>query len=234
MIPFLDFLPEVLLPGGEYYYEEVFIDSAPGTRFEYTNIGATLAALVLEMAAEVPFDEFTQEHILDPLGMTASGWNFNSIEIDNHSKLYADKNTEIPFYELITYPDGGMRSSTHDMSIYLGELIKGYNGKGTLLKVESYKELFAPTLDDSHFEERDAEFPYNDEYNMGVFMGHSGTGLIGHTGGDPGTIAFMFFDPATGMGQFMIINTGIVDDEGIQQALGSLQAVEEASTNMAP
>ena len=62
---------------------------------------------------------------------------------------------------------------------------------------------------------------------MGVFMGHSGTGLIGHTGGDPGISSFMFFDPKTGLGNYMMINTSIIDEEGVNQLFGIMQALEE-------
>ena len=226
-IPFLDFLPKVLVPGGVYYSEESYISEKPGTRFEYSNIGATLAALVLEMATEQPFDRFTTQYILKPLGMNASGWSYSSIDLEQHSELYSNPKTVIPRYELITYPDGGLRSSTHDMALYLLELIKAKSGQGTLLNAESYKEYFNPVLKDDQFEERDAEFPYNDEYNMGVFMGHSGTGSIGHTGGDPGISSFMFFNPDSGLGQYAMINTSITDEEGVNQIFGILSALEE-------
>ena len=222
-----EFLESLLVSGGTMYSDECYLDSKPGSKFEYSNIGATLAALVLEMATNTPFDQFTAQNVLKPLKMDSSGWNFDSIKPDSHSTLYANPEAAIPMYELITYPDGGLRASTHDMGLYLMELIRAYSGNGQLLSEESYKSLFNPTLDDSFFEERDAEFPYNDEYDMGVFMGHSGTGLIGHTGGDPGISSFMFFDPETGIGQYMMINTSIIDEEGVNQLFGIMLALEE-------
>ena len=232
-VSILEFLPEVLEKGGKYYSEDVFLDKKPGSTFEYSNIGATLAALVLEMASEVPFDRFTEEHILKPLKMADSGWSYDRIDFEMHTKLYAAEQKQIPFYELITYPDGGLRASTHDMALYLSEMIRGNKGNGSLLTKESYSEYFRPTLEDSHFEERDAEFPYNDEYDMGVFMAHSGTGLIGHTGGDPGTSTFMFFNPETEIGLYLMINTSIVDEEGVQQLFGMMGVLEEFATKAA-
>ncbi len=222
-----EFLPQVLSADGQYYTKDVYLEARPGSSFEYSNIGATLAAYILEVATSVPFDQFTTQYILEPLGMKSTGWSFESIDIDHHSVLYADPETGIPHYELITYPDGGLRSCTHDMGLYLMELIRAKNNKGRLLTAESYQEYFNPVLDDSHFEERDAEFPYNDEYDMGVFIGNSGTGYIGHTGGDPGISSFMFFDPKTSLGFFMMINTSINDEEGVNQLFGTMQALEE-------
>ena len=63
------------------------------------------------MASEKPFDQFTGRYILEPLGMDASGWSYDGIDLAQHSTLYANPETTIPPYELITYPDGGLRTS---------------------------------------------------------------------------------------------------------------------------
>ncbi|MGB5693350.1 MAG: serine hydrolase domain-containing protein [Flavobacteriaceae bacterium] len=222
-----EFLPKILASDGIYYSEDVFLKAKPGSKFEYSNVGATLAAYVLETASGVPFDQFTTNHILEPLGMNSTGWSFDSVDMEFHSVLYSDPDTDIPYYELITYPDGGLRSSTHDMGLYLLELIRAKKGDGRLLSAESYQEYFKPVLNDSHFEERDAEFPYNDEYNMGVFMGHSGTGNIGHTGGDPGITSIMFFNPENSVGLYLVFNTSINDEEGVNQLFSTVQTLEE-------
>lgn len=221
----LEFLPMILEVNGPYYMKKGFLKVVPGTKFDYSNIGATLAALVLEQATGVPFDEFSANYILKPLGMNSSGWSYDQIDFAMHSKLYADKESELPFYELITYPDGGMRTTAKDMGKYLSELIKAKAGNGTLLNPGSYKEYFKEQLKASHFEERDSVFPFNDEYNMGIFMGHSGNGSIGHTGGDPGVSSLMFFDPQTGIGRFLMINTSLTSQEGADEFFGIMNAL---------
>ena len=149
--------------------------------------------------------------------MNASGWSFQSIDRAKHSQLYGDSETRFPFYTLITYPDGGLITSIQDMSLYLQELIRASDGKGRLLQAESYRQLFAPALEDSHFEDRDSEFLYNDEYNYGLFMGHTPIGYIGHTGGDPGVSTFMFFDPEENIGWMLFINTDLNSQEDVDQ-----------------
>jgi CubicO group peptidase (beta-lactamase class C family) len=228
----LEFLPMVLEVNGPYYMKKGFLKAAPGTKFDYSNIGATLAALVLEQATGVPFDEFSANYILKPLGMNSSGWSYDQIDLAMHSKLYADKKSELPFYELITYPDGGMRTTAEDMGKYLTELIKAKSGKGILLNQDSYKEYFKEQLNATHFEERDSVFPYNDEYNMGIFMGHSGNGAIGHTGGDPGVSSLMFFDPKTGIGRFLMINTSLSSQEGADEFFGIMNALGDFAAKL--
>lgn len=228
----LEFLSNILVNKGEYYMKKGFLKALPGTKFEYSNIGATLAALVLERAVGVPFDEFTTTYILNPLNMDASGWSYDKIDFSMHSKLYSDKESELPFYELITYPDGGMRTSVNDMGRYLSELIRAQAGKGSLLSRDSYEEYFKEQLNESHFEERDSVFPYNDEYNMGIFIGHSGIGTIGHTGSDPGVATLMFFDPAAGIGSFFMINTSLTSKEGANEFFGIMNTISDYATKL--
>jgi CubicO group peptidase (beta-lactamase class C family) len=212
-----EFLKNILTENGEWYKKEGFLDKKPGELFEYTNVGATLAAFIIEIVTGKPYDIFTQNQILKPLGMSSSGWNFQTTDYSNFSTLYANPKTPIPHYSLITYPDGGFITSINDMGKYLTELIKGYSGNGVLLSKESYSELYREQLDSNNFKERNKENPYNDEYNFGIFIGFSAKGYVGHTGGDPGVGSYMFFDSNNKIGRVLIINTSLNDKEGEQE-----------------
>lgn len=166
-----EFLGRILKEEGEWYKKEGFIDRSPGELFEYTNIGATLAAFIIEKATGETYSIFTENYILKPLAMNSSGWSFQTTDFSNFSKLYADPETPIPHYSLISYPDGGFITSISDMGKYLTELIKGYSGNGVLLSEESYSELYREQLDSTHLKERNKENPYNDEYNLGYLSG---------------------------------------------------------------
>ena len=96
--------------------------------------------------------------------MNSSGWSFDEIDLSKHSTLYARPNIELPYYSLVTYPDGGLITSISDMAKYLSELIKGYSGKGTLLSKTSYDELFKEQLSSAQIPDQDEEDPYDDEY----------------------------------------------------------------------
>lgn len=221
------FLQSVLSENGKWYSKDGFLNSKPGELYEYSNVGATLAASVIEYATGEKYNEFTAKHILKPLKMNDSGWSFDEIDLTMHSKLYSNPTTQIPLYSLITYPDGGFRTSSHDLSKYLIELIRGYSGNGTLLTKESYKELFNRELNASNFMERDSENPYDDEYNSGIFMGFSAKGYIGHTGSDPGITSFMFFDSKKKLGRILFINTDFNNKEGFQQFFSIWNTLEK-------
>lgn len=226
-IPLADFLENYWSKQGDWKNEEPFSENKPGALFEYTNVGASLAAFIVERASGMTYAEFTQKHILDPLEMTNSGWRYRDIDASQLSKLYASPDKQIPFYSLITYPDGGFLTNVNDLSKYLHELIKGYNGEGKVLTSESYKELFRKQLEASNFKDRDPNHPYDDEYNTGVFMGFSAFENIGHTGGDPGTSALLFFNAEEGIGRILMVNTNIENQEGVNAYYAMYNALGE-------
>jgi len=77
----------------------------------------------------------------------------------------------LPYYSQATYPDGGFCASVADLSKYLVELIRGHQGRGTVLRPASYSELFRPALSAIQFEKCNERNPYSESYNVGVLMG---------------------------------------------------------------
>ncbi|THF50440.1 beta-lactamase family protein [Flavobacterium supellecticarium] len=201
---------------GKWYMADTFLNKAPGTQYEYSNTGTTLAAYIIERASGEPFDVFTQKHILTPLQLKDSGWKFDATDLSRLSRYYQDPKTLLPYYSMSSYPDGGFMTTINDLSKYLQELIRGYNGKGTILSKESYREFFKPQLSAEHFTERNTQNPYSESYNTGIFIGFGYSGYIGHTGGDPGVMAMLFFDPKTSTGRIMMFNTNFSTPEGNQ------------------
>lgn len=212
-IPMEDYLKGYLDVDGAYFEGANYINFKPGDRYEYSNVGAALCALVIEKATGVPFDVFTKQHILKPLEMSATAWSLNDVDMKLHSRLYRNDNSLLPFYSAITYPDGMLISSSSDMAKYLVELIKGYSGEGTLLSKESYNVLFEEQLEDHHFASRNAHHPYNGDYSPAIFIGHSALGYVGHSGGDAGVATWMYFDKEKKTGRYIVINSDMGNDE---------------------
>ncbi|SDI20787.1 serine hydrolase domain-containing protein [Chryseobacterium jejuense] len=220
------FLENVLSEHGKWNTNSFSIHK-PGEIYEYSNVGTALAAFIVEQATGQDFSAFTKEHILKPLQMKDSGWKFEEVQFSKFSKLYENPKTVLPFYLSATYPDGGFITNINDLSIYLTELIKGYNGKGTILSRKSYQEYFTPQLTAAHFTERNTQNPYSESYNVGIFMGFGYTGYIGHTGGDPGVMSMMFFDPKNNLGRIMIFNTNFSDKKGNDAFYGIWNVLEK-------
>lgn len=214
------FLKEILTDTGKYFNDDSFLNKEPGAQFEYSNIGATLAALVLEKALGIPFHLYCKRSILEPLGMMNSGWSFDQVNIKKHSLLYMPNRKPIPFYSLITYPDGGLITSIDDLSKYLQELIRGYMGKGTILSQSSYQELFKPLLNSGHFNSLDPT-----SQNEGIFISIEKNSMLGHSGRDPGVSTYMHFEVSKGKGYIVFTNTELeeVTYEQYEQVLRKMK-----------
>ena len=185
-----------------------FYKSKAGKRYAYSNIGAALAAYIIETTSEKPFDEFTNEYIFTPLRMENTGWFYKDINQNRHAILYDEKGNPLKPYSLITYPDGNLKTSIVDLSQYLIELIKGYNGNSKLLAKDSWIEFFTKNFEgNSTIKNLDLREP-----DSGIFVVYFKSGKIGHTGSDPGVSTILMFDPKTNIGQIFMSNKDLVKD----------------------
>ena len=221
------FIRKLLTIDGAWYATNNFLNTVPGSTFEYSNVGAAIAAYVLEQAVDMTYQEYTKLHIFKPLQMTATGWTFEEVDMTQHSLLYASNQSPLPFYSLVTYPDGGLLTNIEDLSKYLIELINGQNGQGKLLKKSSYQEIFTAQLTPDQIPGHDAKNPYNDEFNSGIFMGFTPVNSFGHTGSDPGIASYIFFDPITKLGRILLLNTSLNTKESVKQYFSISKALEK-------
>ena len=219
------YLKNFLSSDGIWYKKKNFLKKKPGTQYKYSNVGATLAAHVLEKATGVPYHEFTRTYVFEPLQMNATGWSFETIDASERTKLYTEKGEVIPNYSLVTYPDGGVSTNLDNFGLYLQELMLGYIGEGTLLTSASYKELYTQQLPAKEMPKDPNR--YDDEFNSGIFMAFTPVGWIGHTGGDPGVSTFMFFDPKTGLGHIVMLNTSLSRESIDQQLIPIFKALQK-------
>ncbi|TMM58318.1 beta-lactamase family protein [Maribacter algarum] len=192
------YLKKLLEVNGEWYNSKNYYDFKPGSFYEYTNIGASLAAYIVELVAEMPYEEFTKKEIFKPLKMDSTGWFYKDVDMSRFATRYVGKkHTIAPFYELSTYPDGGLKTTSTDLGLFLQEMLKGYAGDSEFLSKESFETLFK-----NHLSVPDGE-------RNGIFwdvFAETGVGDIGHSGIDPGVYNFMYFNPSTGIGKILMTN----------------------------
>lgn len=72
------------------------LNFAPGTNWSYSNTGFNLAAIIVSRVSGMPFAEFSQRRIFEPLGMTRTSWR------DDHQRIVKGRATAYA-----TGPDGG-------------------------------------------------------------------------------------------------------------------------------
>ena len=191
------FLVKILTKKGEWYSKKNFIKSKPGETNGYSNLNAALAGVIVEEATGIPFKEYVQENILGPIAMESSGWDFENIDMKQHATLYFPAGGVVPWYSLITYPDGGLKSTISDIASYLIEMIKAYEGSSVFLSAE-YARMLLPGDDDN-----DRAF-----WGMGTKSRN-----IGHSGSDPGVQVDMQFNADSKIGRIIFCNTNAEDNE---------------------
>jgi CubicO group peptidase (beta-lactamase class C family) len=105
---------QALLAGG------VSFNWAPGTRFEYSNLGYAILGLVVAAASGLPYDEFVRTRLLAPLGMGRTGFTaeeFPAAELATGYRHGPDGWQELPFDPYGAFaPMGGVFSSVADLA----------------------------------------------------------------------------------------------------------------------
>ncbi len=134
-IPLSVFTEGYLTPDGQYYNIENFTSSAPATAYEYTNVGTTLIAYIIEVITDLAFEQYCQENIFTLLEMSVTSWLLANLNLNNVAMPYTNNNGNfIPFghYGSPVYPCGFLRTSSH----YLAHYLIAFMQKGQLNGIE--------------------------------------------------------------------------------------------------
>lgn len=106
-----------------------------GTYYAYNNLGAGLAAYVIEEQVDQPFEDFVTQHILLPLNMERATYHPKRTDI---AVGYAGTDyTAEPFPSLPQWPAGSLVTSIEDMS----DLVRMFLNDGTF----EGKQILAPS-----------------------------------------------------------------------------------------
>ncbi len=211
------FLNAYLSQAGQIYNSNHFI-AAPGQQWAYSNTASALAGYAIETQTGVPLASSMTQQLFEPLAMHNTAWSREQLTAITPARLYtrllSETTTEpalpVPHYR---YPDiysGGLWSSAHDVAHYLNAIMHGgeLNGVRVLSKASVDALLSSQTALSPH-------------EKQGLFWLQIGS-FYGHTGGDIGTTAWMFYNPFTQVGFVLLFNQDSV--EQIDRNNGTLNA----------
>lgn len=232
-------LQEYLQEGGRFYSTEMWATSAPGTTFNYSNLGTGILGTLVEKLSGERFDQYCKTHIFAPLGIQGS-FNVDDVaDINKLSVLYNSahvarvdnyqgiKPTPIDYSRyvigsngLLFSPAGGLRITATDLSKFMLAHMNGGEYQGVrILQPETvalmHERHWSGTGMYGFYKEKGLNFQITEEFVLGVRM-------LGHAGEAYGILTDMYFSAEQDFGILFFVN-GASDAFG----KGVFYAVEE-------
>jgi CubicO group peptidase (beta-lactamase class C family) len=206
----------------------------PGTKYLYCNIGYALLGLALGRAAGQPFTEYVRQHILEPLGMTSSGFEPTATMRSLLARGYdVSKDGKIDWsgpdgewngrgYRV---PNGALISTMRDLSKFVAWELGA--GPDTLLKRETQQDNYSRVMT--------AAGNMSGGYGIGFQVQRRGTLVAyGHGGTTSGFLSQALFDreSKTGVIVFRSVTGGDLSPNDVaMRALAIVSAARRKATN---
>ena len=213
-----------LLAGG------VRFNWAPGTQFEYSNMGYAILGRVIAAVSGQSYPDYVHRVLLSPLGMTRTGFEAEEFTVpgqlatgpgglaQGYRRAGDGSWSEVAFDVLGAFaPMGGVFSCVQDLARWVAGFAAAFPpgsprvGQAHPLAPATRREMQLPQTSTGW--ERGGTFPGNtasaaSSYGFGLFVQeHSRFGrIVSHSGGYPGFGSNMRWHPATGTGVIVLGN----------------------------
>ncbi len=196
---------------------------APGTRFEYSNLGFAILGRVIAAVTGAPYPDYVRDQFLRPLAMTSTGYEASEFGGQDLARGYRRSPggwLELPFEPCGAFaPMGGIFSCVADLSRWVTGFAAafppgdaGAGGRHPLLRA-SRREMQLPQVmtgwaAEPSFPGDGAAIPAG-AYGFGLFVSeHPVFGrIVSHSGGYPGFGSNMCWHPVTGTGVIALGNS---------------------------
>jgi len=113
-----EWIPQFLIPSGEHYDANLWKPISPGSYEFYSNIGACVAAYIVEIVSGQNFREYCRNQIFGPLNMQNTSYFYGDLEGAKIALMYSKHNVRSFYFENRVYVAGGVKTSVRDLSLY--------------------------------------------------------------------------------------------------------------------
>jgi CubicO group peptidase (beta-lactamase class C family) len=187
---------------------------APGERYEYSNPGYELLALIIERASSQSYAEFMEQRIFSPVGMSSSlVFDERSPRIEKRAYGYrrAGDGFEIDDDDPLNYVigSGGIYSTAKDLHRW-DQALHG----GQIVSEETLEAAFRPATVNSG-----EEFPYGFGWSL---EGHLGRRRVSHGGAWVGFQTFIARYVDDQLTVIVLSNLADTDAEGLADSIAGL------------
>lgn len=195
------YLSAYLTTNGEFYETENFIESRPGETYEYSNIGNALLAHLVENMTGIPFNEYAESQIFEPLGMENSYFLLQDIPESDMQKLafpFAD-GEPLPHYNYPDYPSGSLRTTARDYGKFASFYLDPAGADVQILKPETVELMLSVHGNSTELSENATGLTWA---HMDWLMFNA----IGHNGGDYGSSTYILMYPEENHATIIFMN----------------------------
>lgn len=197
-IPLADYTYNYLVPGGSIYDPDLnWWNLEPGTDSIYCNNAIVLVAYLVETISGMPFADYCDRYVFDPLEMNDTTWFLAGLNLDTlamHYRYFDGSYIPYGYYGYSDYPAGLLKTSIREFSHFLIAYLK----KG---KFRTERVLKPATVDLI----LSNQFQFSEDYIQGlVWIKYFGR--WGHSGADLGVVTTIYFNQETGVGVIILTN----------------------------
>ena len=107
----------------------VYLIMEPGTRWQYSGGGYTLAQLIVEEVTGKSFEDYVREAVLRPLGMTASDYHLSKELLARSSLAYVERSRPTPNPRFTAQAAAGLHTTVEDLATFAAAALATDTGK---------------------------------------------------------------------------------------------------------
>jgi CubicO group peptidase (beta-lactamase class C family) len=202
------------------YKKGISFSNAPGLGYEYSNLGFATLGYIIKKVSGKTYEEYINENILKPLGMTHTYWEYDKVPKDKLAHGYRwldDKWVEQPLLHDGSYGAmGGLITTVEDWTKYMAAHMDAWPPRDDQetgpVKRSSIREMQYPW--DVSFLNANAKTPTGKPcptvaaycYGLRWLKDCENRVYVGHTGGLPGFGSNWNIMPAYGIGVMCFAN----------------------------
>ena len=195
--------PEITLANAA----DLAVKVAPESQHKYSDLAYQLLGEIVTRVSGIPYPRYIEEHILDPLAMSATGFEPLAGPLQDRCSTGYDWPGLTGEFRLVpemspVWAEGGLWSGADDLARWIAFQLSAHqepSGEPLVLAPQTLREMHRPR--------------YLADENWTMARGISWCGVrredhiwIQHAGGLPGFTSNLCFDPARGVGAVILVN----------------------------